>query len=444
MYRAFLISLNKFLSFMCHIFKKNGSVYPGSITFNLNRKILTKIKYPSLVIGVTGSSGKGTTSNLIYNVLKKTNKKIVFNDSGSNGVRALATLILNNCNIFGKLKADILLLEIDERHIHMAFPKDVLTHLVITNVTRDQPARNQHPNYISNYIFNSISSYTTLIINGDDPILKSNSLKFDGKVITYGLDKTKDSYKKVVINNLDQTYCPVCHTKLKYHYYHYGQMGNYYCPNNDFLRDPLDYMATNIDLSQSKFNLLNEEIHLTKDALYNVYATTAAISLLKTIGINTKLITKSLNDKSLKAKRGNIYKYNNQLFMMLESKNENALSYYQSLKYINSIKKEKVVILGFDNVSRRYLYNDLSWLYDVEFELLNNQYINKIIIIGRFGYDIKNRLNYANIPEEKLMIIKDLNELSTVIKKLNLPVYTMVCFDMTANIKAILKEDLHD
>ena len=69
MYRAFLILLNKFISFVCHAMHKNGSVYPGSITFNLNRKILTKIKYPKYFIVVTGSSGKGSTCNLIYNAL---------------------------------------------------------------------------------------------------------------------------------------------------------------------------------------------------------------------------------------------------------------------------------------------------------------------------------------------------------------------------------------
>ena len=35
---------------------------------------------------------------------------------------------------------------------------------------------------------------------------------------------------------------------------------------------------------------------------------------------------------------------------MLESKNENALSYYQSLEYINRLNNKKTIILGFDNI----------------------------------------------------------------------------------------------
>ena len=129
---------------------------------------------------------------------------------------------------------------------------------------------------------------------------------------------------------------------------------------------------------------------------------------------------------------------------MLESKNENALSYYQSLKYITSTNGHKSVILGFDNVSRRYRFNDLSWLYDVEFELLQDKNIDKIFVIGRFKYDILNRLELAKINDKKIVLVKNLNDLKTLLKDLNTPIYTMVCFDMTYNIKQILKEDLHD
>ena len=127
---------------------------------------------------------------------------------------------------------------------------------------------------------------------------------------------------------------------------------------------------------------------------------------------------------------------------MLESKNENALSYYQSLKYITNTKGKKSVILGFDNVSRRYKFNDLSWLYDVEFELLNDKNIDKIFIIGRFKYDLINRLKLANIDPKKLILVTELTDLKTLLNDVKSPIYTMVCFDMTYNIMQVLKGDL--
>ena len=129
---------------------------------------------------------------------------------------------------------------------------------------------------------------------------------------------------------------------------------------------------------------------------------------------------------------------------MLESKNENALSYYQSLKYIVNEKGSKVVILGFDNVSRRYKYNDLSWLWDVDFELLNDESIEKIILIGRFKWDVLVRLKYAKIKKNKILLIDDMNTLiPTVKEKTKGEIYTMVCFDMTEIIQKKIMEDEH-
>ena len=126
---------------------------------------------------------------------------------------------------------------------------------------------------------------------------------------------------------------------------------------------------------------------------------------------------------------------------MLESKNENALSYLQSLNYIKEQNGLKTVILGFDNVSRRYKENDLSWLYDVDFSALNDKSINRIYVIGRFRLDVRTRLMYDNIDDSKIVLIDNLNNLIDILKEDSLgDIYTMVCFDMTAIIRKKVRE----
>jgi hypothetical protein len=96
--------------------------------------------------------------------------------------------------------------------------------------------------------------------------------------------------------------------------------------------------------------------------------------------------------------------------------------------------------LGFDNVSRRYHFNDLSWLWDVNFELLEDDNIDKIFVIGRFKYDIMTRLDFTNIDKDKIVLVEDLNDLINLVKtKSNGDIYTMVCFDMTANILKLIE-----
>lgn len=439
-----LIMLNKSITFICKLFKFEGSVFPASIVRKFDKNILEKIKYPKYVVGVTGSSGKGSTTSMIAHILEVNGYKVVWNKSGSNVVNGTTTLILNNTKVFShKMDCDFLLLEMDESYIKETFSKSTLTHLVVTNITRDQPARNGEPMFILNKIFNSIDEKTHLIINSDDAFVNRLKYLHKGEVTTYGIGKTKYSLKETISNNVDAAYCPICHEKLVYKFYHYGHLGSYSCPNGDF-KNNIDIKAEKVDLEKQEMVINDNIIHLNKDVFFAVYYTLAAYSLCKVIGMEEVKIIHALNDEVLESKRLKSLKYHNREVDMLESKNENNLSYLQSLNYINNYNGKKIIILGFDNVSRRYKYNDISWLYDVDFEVLDLKNIDKILCIGRFRYDVYARLRLANIDEDKLVIVDNIKNISEDLDKTEGTIFTMVCFDMTAVLKKIFMEDNND
>ena len=438
-----LILYNKLIYKICRLFKKNGSVFPGSLVKKHDKNILKKIKYPKYVIGITGSSGKGSTTNEVAYILEKNGYKVVWNKNGSNLINAAITLILNNTNPFTKkLNGDILLMELDESYIKEIFDKNTLTHLLITNITRDQPARNGHPELILNKIINSIGDNTHVIINADDPFLNRIKYTHHGLITTYGINKTKYDTLEPINNSVDAQYCPLCHSKLKYDFYHTGHIGKYKCTNCDFAREKVNFEADDVDLNKQFFTINDSIYHINKNVFFAVYYTLAAYTLCKTIGLSDESIKKYLNEEVLPSKRMKEYTIDNRKVNMIESKNEINLSYYESIHYINNIKEKKTVILGFDNVSRRYNLNDLSWLYDVQFELLNDKYIDKIFIIGRFRYDVYTRLKYANISDEKLIVVDKLDNIISRIKNESTGnIYTMVCFDMTEILRKKILED---
>ncbi len=441
-----LILINKLTTKICHLFKRDGSVFPGSIVNKYDKTILKKIKYPKYVIGITGSSGKGSTTSQVAYILEKNGYKVVWNKSGSNLINAATTLILNNTNpITKKLNGDILLMELDESFISKIFEKNTLTHLLITNITRDQPARNGHPELILNKIINSIGDNTHVIINADDPFL--NRLKYihHGLLTTYGVNKTKYDTTDPINDSIDSAYCPLCHTKLVYDFYHTGHIGKYKCPKCEFGREKVNFEASDVDLKKQFFTINDSIYHINKDVFFAVYYTLAAYTLCKTLGLSDNKIKKYLNDEPMPSKRMKELHIDNRLVNMIESKNENNLSYYEALHYIREQHTKKTVILGFDNVSRRYKFNDLSWLYDVKFDLLDDKYIDKIFIIGRFRYDVLTRLSYTNIDKDKIILIDNLDNLIDKIKNESTgTIYTMVCFDMTAIIKKKIMEDNHE
>ncbi len=440
------IFLCKTLTIACHIFGKligkQGTVFPGRVINHFNSRVLYKLKYPKYVIGVTGSSGKGSTVNMAAHIFKEAGLKVVWNNSGSNVRNGLTTLILNNTNMFTKkVKADVVLLEMDERYIDGLFKSGTLTHLLITNVTRDQPARNIHPEVIFEKIMSSIDDKVTLIINADDPILNRVKFLHKGQIICYGISKNKYSFTDTPSYAVDAAYCPKCHAKLKYTIYHYGHLGIYSCPKCDFERGKPKYEATDLDLNNGTFKINKEKYKLNKNVFFAAYYTLAAYVIAMEAGVKKDAIDRAINIDTPVSKRMKEYTLDGRTIEMLESKNENSLSYLQSLNYIKNQMGKKTVIMGFENVSRRYKFNDLSWLWDVNFELLNDENIDKIFLIGRFKYDVATRLFYANIPSDKLVLVDNLSDVWNMVKKDSQGnIYTMVCFDMTAVLKKLLKE----
>lgn len=431
----------KIISKLSKLLGHDGSVIGGYYALKIDKNVLKKIKMPKYVIGITGSSGKGSTTELVARILTENNYKVVYNKNGSNVLNALASLIINNTKK-KTLNADVLLMEMDERYMESTLSNFDLTHLVITNITRDQPPRNLHPEFIKNVIKKSIKKNVHLIINVDDPLVKSLSINHTGKITTYGLDKNNYSIKSK-LNNVDAMYCPICSSKLKYSYKQYGHLGNYKCPNNDFERGALDYLAHNINVTKGYIYINKNKVHLPSNFLYSVYFVTASYALCSTLKLTNEQITKVTNDTSFKPKRLNIYNFYNRKWQMLASKNENNLSYKQSLDYIINEKGIKTVILGFDNSSRRYSENDISWIWDIDFEELNNKSIDKVILVGRFKYDMLTRMIYAGISKNKIILIEDLNtELITTLKnKTKGSIYSCVCFDKEIELKSILKKE---
>ena len=441
------IIICKLANRLSRLLKKEGTVIGGYLALKIYPNVLSKIKMPKYIVGITGSSGKGSTTELVARILRENQISVVYNKNGSNVYNAIANLILENTTLKGNMKCDCLLMELDERFMKDVIKNFKLTHLVITNITRDQPPRNAHPEFIQNIIASSIQDTTHLIINIDDPLVNAISLHHPGKVTTYGMDK--NNYSKISnLKNLDGAYCPICKTKLNYEFYHYGHIGNYSCPNCSFKRTNPDYLAHNINVTKGIIYINKNKVNLPSHFLYSVYFVTAAYALTKELGLKTEQILKILNDESFIPKRLNIYNFYDRPWQMLSSKNENNLSYKQSFDFIVHEKGKKTIILGFDNSSRRYTENDISWLWDIDFEILNNKDINKILLVGRFKYDMLTRLEYTGIDKSKIILINDLNKelISTLKEKTIGNIYSCVCFDKEIELKSLLKKEgiIHD
>lgn len=381
-----------------------GSSLPGKLALKIDCDILSKVQLPENIIAVTGSNGKTSTVEMIAHILKCGGKKVVWNKEGSNQIEGVTTLILSNCSFSGKMKADILLIESDERYAKYTFKFFRPTHYVITNLYRDQLTRNGHPQWVYAALQESIYDETRLILNADDPLV---SLFGDGRDnnVWFGLNRFDGSTEDCVGMYRDGTYCPKCYGKMKYEYYHYNHIGKYACPNCGHHRHDTDFTVTGVDLAQGLVEIDHEiKIQLALHSLYNVYNFLAAYTVCSLMGIDKQMIGESIGNYIMKNGRVVQFELGEHMGTLLTSKHENSVSYDHSIRYVSAFPDKCSVLLIVDAVSRKYFTSETSWLWDIYFDGLNSPNIQSITLCGAYANDLAVRFAYTDIPQAKIRV----------------------------------------
>lgn len=424
----FTILVCKILRFIGKLIGR-GSSMPGQIALKLSPKILSKVKLPDKVIAVTGSNGKTSTVEMIAYILEKEGKKVIWNREGSNQIEGVTTLILSNCTLGGKLKGDVLLLESDERYSKFTFSHFSPTHYVITNLYRDQLTRNGHPEWVFDAIAPSVTEKSTLILNADDPLVSLFG-KDRENVVWFGMDKQDFSFSENNSVYDDGAFCPCCKKPMKYNFRHYNHIGDYFCENCGHKKHPTDFTITSADLENGVVTINGKEkITLAFKSIYNVYNILACFAVCSLVGIDEEKIAAAVSDYVLKNGRVVQYKLGNSNGTFLVSKHENSISYDQSIRYIVGQNQPCGVIIIVDAVSRRYSTGEISWLWDIDFELLNAPCVEKIYLLGAHCEDLRTRFSFTEIPAEKLYTNPDIEAAIDEIKTENREkLYTVTCF----------------
>ncbi len=408
--------IGKMIIFLEKVTKYDASSFPGKVILKISPNYLKKIKYPKLIIMVTGSSGKGSTAKLIKDVLSLNNYTVCNNENGSNLIYGITTTIIKNTK-FNKVNKDALVLEVDERSLKYVTKYIKPNYLIINNITRDQPPRQGSFEEVFNEINKGLKT-DTVIINGDDPLLRKYELiNKKNKFITYSINKNKYSFNKIE-DIKDTVYCPNCNNKLTYEYYHYGSIGKYTCDKCNFNNNKNDYEISKIDYNNKSITINNKyDIKTDNLSLFNLYNLLTTFTMCDLLKIDKKKIIDSIEKQSINDKIFEEFIVNNRKYTILNCKAENNVTYNLSLIYTNMDKEKKTIVLGLNEISRRYNHYDLSWLYDIYFELLNDNNVDKVIVAGPYRYDLAVRIKYTNIKEKNIIILDDLSNIKEVIEK---------------------------
>ncbi|HCS72555.1 MAG TPA: DUF1727 domain-containing protein [Clostridiales bacterium] len=428
MKRFFVIIITKFL-YLIGVIVGKGSSLPGKIALKLYPNILSKLKLPEDIVFVTGSNGKTTTAGMINDILVQNGFSVGYNFEGSNQIEGAATLLLRISNLFGQVKRDVLVLEVDERYSRHILKYITPKYYVVTNLYRDQLTRNGHPELVYSIITQGINDNVHLILNADDPLSSM-----------MGMDRENVSYFGIAKNNLsaeensgmynDGAYCPNCKAELEYDYYHYNHIGSYKCDNCGHAKQSPKYNVTEIDFNGGNFVINNEyKIDLYFKSYYNIYNLLTAFTVANILGVDGEAICAGLNNYIIKKERIIEFELAENKGMLLLSKHENSISYDQSIMYTVNQESDCTVVILIDSVSRKYFTSDTSWIWDIDFEKLKDDKVKKIILAGKYAYDLSVRFDLTDIDKDKLILSPDLDNMMTTLSESAVGnIYVITCF----------------
>ncbi len=421
-----------------------GSSLPGQIALKVCPNVLGRVKLPSRIIAVTGSNGKTSTVEMIAAILSASGKTVVYNKEGSNQIEGVATLILSNCSLGGKMRGDVLLLESDERYARHTFQFFHPTHFVITNLYRDQLTRNGHPEWVFDAIKPAIFPETTLVLNADDPLVSCFARDHEpDKVKWFGLDERSADTREHQGVYHDGLRCPVCKGRMEYSCYHYAHIGHYSCPSCGHQRHETDFTVTALDLKGGKLTINGEtEISLAFKSIYNVYNILAAWSVCSLAGVDKAAMAGIINNYMLKNGRMVTFRLGSHKGTLLTSKHENSVAYDTNLGYIADTDKPCTVLVIVDAISRKYFTGETSWLWDIDFDRLNCGHVQKVMLYGKYCNDLAVRFKYSHIPADKIEVGEDIRTAAGFLKENgDEDVYVVTCFSDRDKILAHVERD---
>lgn len=394
----FIILAMKILNLILKICHKNGGNFLGKIAYDWNPEIFKYFKVNCPVIAVSATNGKTMTNNCIGYTLKTARNKVVSNVEGNNMETGILSTILKNCTLTGKIKADYLVFEVDESYIPVVFKDFRLDTLVILNFFRDQLDRNGEVESLILRINEFLKTYNgNLILNNDDPnVARLGQANPNNENIYYfSVDKYKFATEQIKEAG-EGKFCPFCKTRLEYEYYQYSHVGKFKCPNCNFGDNEIYKLATNVDLKNRCFDIDENTYKINGNSIYLIYNYTAVYSVCSLYGISNDVVKKAFSTFALNNGRLEEIKINDVPTIINLAKNPTGSNV--SLRILNEDDSEKELLFVLnDNIADGF---DVSWIWDINFNNLNN--VSRIITSGTRAYDIAIRIKTSGFPAEKI------------------------------------------
>ena len=412
-----------------------GTSLPGKLLLRMAPDAIPRLsrRIAGGTVVVSATNGKTTTSKMLAAMLEP-ERRLCRNSAGANLASGVASALLA-CR-----GADLGVFEVDEAALEAVAPALAPRVLGLGNLFRDQLDRYGELEAVAaRWRRISAAGPWRLVRNADDPLVAG--LPGNDGSLSYGIDDPSVALPGLP-HAADSKWCGVCGERLRYDAVYLGHLGAWACPACGNARPALDVSATGVafdGLDGTGFTLrtpLGERrVNMPLPGLYNVYNALAAVAMACAMG-DVPLERMAAGLEAFGPAFGRFERVSvdgHEAVLVLSKNPAGANEVIRTLAH-DPAPKRLVVALN-DRIADG---RDVSWIWDVDFELLAGG-VESVVTSGTRAAEMAVRLKYAGVDPDLVRVEPDLAAaLDTALATGSGPAYVLTTYTAMLELRGAL------
>jgi len=365
--------------------KGSGASIRGQILTRIAPDAFGDLVKGRRIVAVSGTNGKTTTTHFVASALREAlgpdAGRLVHNADGANLHYGIASALAK------APRADVAVLETDERVVADLLAKGRPEVLVLLNFSRDQLDRNHEIKFLGRDWRNALDR-----AGADGPVVIANA---DDPLVTWAAEKAP---KVVWVStattwNADAAMCPACGAMLTRASASDGT-STWDCPSCELTQHDADYVVRDGFIRLPDGTAIDPQLNVP--GVFNIANAAMALAAVAELGVDAETALRGFRSVKAPAGRFSVATIGGSSYRLILSKN--PAGWAESLPLLTT----DPCVLMIDSVAADG--KDVSWLWDVEFEQLRGR---RVVASGPRAYDLAVRLTYAEVEHS---VIPDLTE----------------------------------
>ncbi|MDO5286626.1 MAG: MurT ligase domain-containing protein [Actinomycetia bacterium] len=362
----------------------SGTSIRGKLLLKLAPDALDHLLPGRTIACVSGTNGKTTTTHLLTAALRAClpdHRRVVTNADGANLHHGIASALAM------APKADVAILETDERVVPDVVRLGHPAVLVLLNFSRDQMDRHHEIKALGRGWRQALEA-----AGADGPVVVANA---DDPLIVWAAQPAR---RVVWVDTSttwtdDATLCPECGTVLRRSPGPDG-VSRWVCPTGDLAQPPASYAVDGNGVLNDQGE--RWELNLQVPGSFNISNAACALAAAVELGVDPDTAVRAMRTVTSPAGRYATTSFGSTTARLLLAKN--PAGWAGSLPLATS----QTVVLAIDSAAADG--RDVSWLWDVDYEQLAGRHV---VATGPRAQDLSVRLLYAGVEHT---VVPDLAE----------------------------------